>query len=98
MAAIGSHFSGIGLPALPEQELFGHTHIDHIPGKQFLFTVGYAIEFMVIVIAGTYLGGLDGFVYSALAANAIRFIAVIIWGFCSIRAAKSKSTDMAEAK
>ena len=53
---------------------------------------------MVIVIAGTYLGGLDGFVYSALAANAIRFIAVIIWGFCSIRAAKSKSTDMAEAK
>jgi hypothetical protein len=40
---------------------------------------------MVIVIAGTSLGGLDGFVYSALAANAIRFIAVIIWGFLSIR-------------
>lgn len=49
--------------------------------KQFLFNLAYAVEFFAIVIVGTYLGGLDGFVYSALAANAIRFIAVIIWGF-----------------
>ena len=49
--------------------------------NQFLFNLAYVIEFFAIVILGTYLGGLDGFVYSALAANAIRFIAVIIWGF-----------------
>jgi O-antigen/teichoic acid export membrane protein len=51
--------------------------------KQFFFNIGYAIEFMTIVILGTYFGGLDGFVYSALIANAIRFVAVIIWGFFS---------------
>ena len=66
--------------------------------KQFFFNVGYAIEFMAIVITGTYLGGLDGFVYSALAANAIRFVAVIIWGFCSIRSAQKKSHPSAETK
>lgn len=49
--------------------------------NQFLFNLAYVIEFFAIVILGTYFGGLDGFVYSALAANAIRFIAVIIWGF-----------------
>jgi len=52
--------------------------------KQFLFNLGYAVEFLAIVLAGTLLFGLDGFVYSCLAANAIRFIAVIIWGFVSI--------------
>ena len=61
--------------------------------KQFLFNVGYALEFMIIVIVGTRLGGLDGFVYSALAANAIRFIAVIIWGFLSIRKPKELPAD-----
>lgn len=58
---------------------------------QFLFNLGYAIEFFAIVIAGTVLGGLDGFVYSALAANAIRFVAVIIWGFLTTR--KPKNTQ-----
>ncbi|MBQ7384718.1 MAG: hypothetical protein IJV72_08025, partial [Clostridia bacterium] len=52
---------------------------------QFLFNLGYAIEFFAIVIAGTALWGLDGFVYSALAANAIRFVAVIVWGFITTR-------------
>lgn len=49
--------------------------------KQFLFNTFYMIEFMAIVILGTWLWGLDGFVYTCLAANAIRFVAVIIWGF-----------------
>ena len=53
--------------------------------KQFLFNLGYAAEFFVIVPVGTVLFGLDGFVYSCLAANAIRFAAVILWGFLSIR-------------
>ncbi len=52
--------------------------------KQFLFNMGYAAEFLIIVLVGTLLFGLDGFVYSCLAANAIRFIAVILWGFISI--------------
>ena len=66
--------------------------------KQFLFNIGYAIEFMLIVIVGTRLGGLDGFVYSALAANAIRFAAVIIWGFLSIRKPKPEIADTADAE
>ncbi len=53
--------------------------------KQFLFNLGYAIEFFAIVITGTALWGLNGFVYSALAANAIRFIAVIVWGFITTK-------------
>lgn len=49
--------------------------------KQFLFNAAYALEFFIIVIAGTAVHGLRGFVYSSLAANAIRFVAVMIWGF-----------------
>lgn len=56
--------------------------------KQFLFNAGYAVEFFIIVIAGTSAYGLDGFVYSSLAANAIRFIAVMIWGFIPPRRKK----------
>jgi hypothetical protein len=44
---------------------------------------GYFEDLVVDGCTGN--GGLNGFVYSALAANAIRFIAVIIWGFLSIR-------------
>ena len=49
--------------------------------RQFFFNAAYAVEFFAIVIVGTFLFGLNGFVYSSLIANAIRFIAVIIWGF-----------------
>ncbi len=66
--------------------------------KQFLFNLGYAIEFMLIVIIGTRFGGLNGFVYSALVANAIRFIAVIFWGFLSIRTTKPQIPDTVEAQ
>lgn len=59
--------------------------------KQFIFNAAYAVEFFVIVILGTLLYGLDGFVYSSLIANFIRFIAVIIWGF-TLTKAKKKST------
>ena len=57
--------------------------------KQFLFNAFYALEFMAIVIVGTWLGGLDGFVYTCLAANAIRFVAVIIWGFIPSKAERA---------
>jgi O-antigen/teichoic acid export membrane protein len=49
--------------------------------KQFLFNLCYLIEFFVIVFIGTYKGGLDGFVYASLIANAIRFLAVLLLGF-----------------
>ncbi len=58
--------------------------------NQFLFNLGYAIEFLVIVIAGTYFGELEGFVYSSLAANAIRFAAVIIWGIAVVIRSKKE--------
>lgn len=56
--------------------------------KQFLFNAFYAVEFIAIVVVGTWLRGLDGFVYTCLAANAIRFVAVIIWGFIPSRCEK----------
>ncbi len=49
--------------------------------KQFVFNSAYAVEFFGCVAIGTVIGGLNGFVYSILIANAIRFIATIIWGF-----------------
>ena len=57
--------------------------------KQFLFNACYAVEFMAIVIVGTWFGGLNGFVYTCLAANAIRFVAVIIWGFIPSKAERA---------
>ncbi len=53
--------------------------------KQFFFNAAYAVEFFAIVIVGTILFGLNGFVYSSLIANAIRFVAVIIWGFSTMK-------------
>ena len=49
--------------------------------KQFIFNTGYAVEFLVCVIVGTVLYGLDGFVWAVLIANLIRFLAALIWGF-----------------
>jgi O-antigen/teichoic acid export membrane protein len=49
--------------------------------KQFLFNLGYLVEFVVIVLVGTWQGGLDGFVYASLIANAIRFFAVLLFGY-----------------
>ncbi len=49
--------------------------------KQFVFNAAYAVEFFACVIIGTVLHGLSGFVWAVLIANAIRFIAAMIWGF-----------------
>lgn len=49
--------------------------------KQFIFNSAYAVEFFACVAIGTAIGGLTGFVWSILIANAIRFLAAIIWGF-----------------
>ena len=49
--------------------------------KQFLFNLGYLVEFVVIVLVGTWQGGLNGFVYASLIANAIRFFAVLFLGY-----------------
>ena len=49
--------------------------------KQFLFNVFYAVEFFALTIPATALFGLEGFVFSSLVANAIRFVAVLLWGF-----------------
>lgn len=54
--------------------------------RQFAFNAGYAVEFFALVSIGTALGGLRGFVWAILIANAIRFIATIIWGFMGKRA------------
>ena len=51
--------------------------------KQFVFNAAYAVEFFAIVIAGTLLGGLNGFVWAIVLANALRFVAAILWGFLS---------------
>ena len=48
---------------------------------QFLFNLGYVIEFFGLSILGTYLWGLDGFVWTSLIANALRLVAVVLWGF-----------------
>ncbi|MBQ8140449.1 MAG: hypothetical protein IJ038_01995 [Clostridia bacterium] len=70
--------------------------------KQFLFNLGYAVEFLAIVLIGTWQGGLDGFVYSSLIANAVRFLAVIIWGaFAAAKKPKASeqiSEDTSERK
>ena len=49
--------------------------------KQFFFNLGYLVEFVVIVLVGTWQGGLNGFVYASLIANAIRFFAVLFLGY-----------------
>ncbi len=59
--------------------------------KQFIFNAAYAVEFFACVAIGTAIGGLDGFVWSILIANAIRFIAAIVWGFMG----KDKSSQKA---
>ena len=51
--------------------------------NQFLFNLIYAVEFIAIVTLGTLLFDLTGFVYSALIANAIRFVMVVCIGFFS---------------
>ena len=62
--------------------------------KQFLFNLGYVLEFFALTIAATYLWGLDGFVWSSLVANALRLVAVIFWGYLP---EKSKpQTEVAE--
>ena len=61
--------------------------------KQFVFNAAYAVEFFAIVIAGTLLGGLNGFVWAIVLANALRFVAAILWGFLN----KKKKDETAVA-
>ena len=49
--------------------------------KQLIFNAGYALEFFASVALATFIGELTGFVYGILIANAVRFCAVVIWGF-----------------
>ena len=49
--------------------------------NQLIFNAAYAVEFFSSVALGTFIGDLNGFVYGILIANAIRFIAVVVWGF-----------------
>ena len=49
--------------------------------KQLIFNSAYAVIFFSSVAVGTVLGGLTGFVYGILIANAARFVAAVIWGF-----------------
>ncbi len=49
--------------------------------RQFVFNSCYAVEFFLCVALGTVFGGLNGFVWCILLANAIRFFAAMIWGF-----------------
>ena len=73
--------------------------------KQLIFNVAYAVVFFSGVALGTVMGGLYGFVYGILIANALRFIAAIIWGFISKKdistqaeiTENTEETDTAEA-
>ena len=49
--------------------------------KQFALNAAYAVVFFALVIAGTLMGDLTGFVWAIVVANAIRFAAAVIWGF-----------------
>ncbi len=51
--------------------------------KQLLLNAIYAVIFFACVALGTIAGGLNGFVLAILIANAIRFVAAVIWGFFS---------------
>ena len=59
--------------------------------KQLIFNVGYAVEFFSAVAISTFIGELTGFVYGILIANAIRFTAVVIWGFMKNKNDKLKA-------
>ena len=48
--------------------------------KQFFFNGTYAVVFFTCVALGTAWRGLYGFVWSILLANALRFLAAILWG------------------
>ncbi len=52
---------------------------------QFRCNMIYAVEFFACVGVGTYLWGLDGFVWSCMAANLIRLAVVVIWGYIGTR-------------
>lgn len=49
--------------------------------KQLIFNAAYAVEFFACVAIGTVIGGLSGFVWAILIANALRFVGALIWGF-----------------
>ncbi|MBQ9783044.1 MAG: hypothetical protein IJW44_00815 [Clostridia bacterium] len=61
--------------------------------KQFIFNTAYAVEFFAVVIVGTLLGDLNGFVWAIVIANAVRFVAAIVWGFLG----KKKPPENTEA-
>jgi len=53
--------------------------------KQFAFNVIYAVEFFALTVPCTVLWGLNGFVWSSLGANALRFLMVAVWGAVEAR-------------
>ncbi len=64
--------------------------------KQLLLNGIYAGVFFSCVAVGTVLGGLNGFVYAILIANALRFAAAVIWGFFGKEKDHEKKQDVTE--
>lgn len=61
---------------------------------QLFFNIAYVVEFFILVILGTHFFDLWGFVLAILLANAIRFIVILIFGFCSNGKAKIENADV----
>lgn len=65
--------------------------------KQLIFNAAYAVIFFSSVAIGTVIGGLTGFVYGILIANATRFAAAVVWGFMKNAKSKAQNTEIEEA-
>ncbi len=59
--------------------------------RQFLINAVYGAEFFILVIVGTALGGLGGFVTASLVANLLRFLGVALLGFWAVRQRKQEN-------
>lgn len=57
--------------------------------KQFLLNLVYGVAFFLLTVLGTWKGGLSGFLWASVGANALRYLLVVIWGFFAGRPAKS---------
>ncbi|MBE6668089.1 MAG: hypothetical protein E7607_07270 [Ruminococcaceae bacterium] len=65
--------------------------------KQLIFNAAYAVIFFSSVAVGTVIGGLTGFVYGILIANAVRFAAAVVWGFMKNSKCKVQNAEIEEA-
>ncbi len=61
--------------------------------KQFIFNTVYLAEFLACVIGGTILFGMNGFVWSIVLANGIRFVGVVLWGMIESRRKKADTAS-----